>query len=125
MYNRILCITLLKKEVYMKIHAVNISQQNYTRNNYVKLNSNTSKQESIKYLNNTTFKGDRGGAIGILAGAALGALGTAFVIATGGLAGVVAAVGYGATVTAGAASCTHLGGIAGSIIEDKIEGKKD
>ena len=106
----------------MKIQAINSYQyQGQARKNVVKA-SNTERQS---YLNTKdkqmTFKGAKGGAIGIFAGAVMGAIGTAAIIATGGLAGVVAAVGYGSTIIGGAASCTHLGGIAGSIIEDKLD----
>ena len=107
----------------MKIQAINRSQ----RYNYAKRNTMSNRPEEAKLQNrntNITFKGAKGGALGIVVGAATGALAAAAIIATGGLAGVVAAVGYGSTVAAGAASMTHLGGIAGSIIEDKIDGKK-
>lgn len=106
----------------MKIQAINSYQhQGHARKNVVRA-SNTERQS---YLNTKdkqmAFKGAKGGAVGILAGAVMGAIGTAAIIATGGLAGVVAAVGYGSTIIGGAASCTHLGGIAGSIIEDKLD----
>lgn len=104
----------------MKISAINTYNQNYSRKNITKVNVQK-KEKQTANTNSIAFKGDKGGAIGIVAGAALGALGAAAIIATGGLAGVVAAIGYSSTVAAGAASCTHIGGIAGSIIEDKFK----
>ncbi len=106
----------------MKIQAIN----QYQRYNYVKKNNIKNKTEEPNLQNkntNLTFKGAKGGALGILAGAATGALAAVAIVATGGLAGVVAAVGYGSTIACGAASMTHIGGIAGSIIEDKLDSK--
>lgn len=71
-----------------------------------------------------TFKGEKGALLGILGGAALGALGAAVVVATGGLAGAVAAVGLSGTMVGGAAAGTHIGGIVGSEIEDKLDDDK-
>lgn len=106
----------------MKIQAINSYQcQGLNRKNVVKA-TNTERQS---YLNTKdkqmSFKGAKGGAIGILAGAATGAGLAALTVLTGGLAGVVAAVGMAGTVISGAAAGTHIGGIAGSIIEDKLE----
>ena len=70
---------------------------------------------------NPSFKGDRGAVIGMAAGFLAGAGLTALTIATGGLAGIVAAVGAGATTVAGGAACTHLGGIAGGLLEEHLD----
>ena len=106
----------------MMIQPVNLYQKQgvYAKRNKVGVKFSANDGSQNENCKQVAFKGGKGGAIGIVAGAALGALGAAAIIATGGLAGVVAAVGYGSTVAAGAASCTHLGGIAGSIIEDHL-----
>ena len=99
----------------MKISAIRVyNTQNSTRKQVIE------KQNPRIAQKNVNFKGDTGAVIGIWGGAAIGALVTAAVIATGGLAGVVAAIGTGSTIACGAGACTHLGGIAGSIIEENI-----
>lgn len=107
----------------MKVQSINCYQQHlsHARKNVEKMKSLESKTNASVDDNQVAFKGAKGGALGVIAGATVGALGAAAIITTGGLAGIVAAVGYGSTVAAGAASCTHLGGIAGSIIEDKLD----
>ena len=106
----------------MKIQAINSYQhQGHARKNVVRA-SNTERQSYLNtHSNQPSFKGTKGGLIGILSGAAAGAGLAAFTVLTGGLAGVVAAVGMAGTVIGGAAAGTHIGGIAGSIIEDKLE----
>lgn len=109
----------------MYIQSINFCQQHgYAKKNLKKaalLETQTGNANVNE--NQPTFRGAKGGTLGILAGAAIGAIGAAAIIATGGLAGVVAAAGYTSTVAAGAASCTHIGGIAGSLIEDGINHK--
>ena len=98
-----------------------ISVYNYSTNRQTKLlNANYRPTNSIRPV----FKGDRGATIGIAAGFLAGAGLTALIIATGGLASIVAAVGAGTTAVGGGAACTHLGGIAGGLIEDHLD-KKD
>lgn len=105
----------------MKIYSVNtIQPKSYARPVLKKVNE---KQPQISDNNQPAFKGDKGAVIGILSGAALGAGIAAATVLTGGLAGVVAAVGLTGTIGAGAAAGTHIGGIAGSIIEDKLNDK--
>ena len=109
----------------MRIQAINqYPLHSCVKRNAVKNQTNGQNLQN-QSVSQPSFKGEKGGVIGILAGATIGALGAAAIIATGGLAGVVAAVGYGSTVVAGAASCTHIGGIAGSILEDKLDDKKE
>lgn len=103
----------------MKIQAVN-STFYQNKNNRICNRKLVSQQKA----DSVTFKGDKGALIGIATGAAVGAGIAAVTILTGGLAGVVAAVGAGGTILGGAAAGTHIGGITGSIIEDKSE-KKD
>ena len=99
----------------MKISAIRVynTQNSASRQVIEKQNPRTTQK-------NVTFKGDTGAVIGVLGGAAVGALAAAAIIATGGLAGVVAAIGTGSTIACGAGACTHLGGIAGNIIEENI-----
>ena len=68
-----------------------------------------------------SFKGDTGAAIGVFGGAALGALAAAMIVATGGLAAPVAAVGLGGVMATGAGAGTHIGGIIGHFIEEKLD----
>ena len=67
------------------------------------------------------FKGDTGAALGVFGGAALGALTAAIIVATGGLAAPVAAVGLGGVMATGAGAGTHIGGIIGHFIEEKLD----
>lgn len=106
----------------MKIYSINgIQQQNYAKTKMTKSANQTSPAASNLQL---SFKGTKGGLWGIVTGAATGAGLAALTIATGGLAGVVAAVGVTSTIVGGAAAGTHIGGIAGSIIEDTLDNKK-
>lgn len=106
----------------MKIYSVNtIQPRNYSKPMLKKTNEVKSQLPEKNNNNQLTFKGDKGAVIGILSGAALGAGIAAATILTGGLATAVAVVGVTGTIGAGAAAGTHLGGIAGSIIEDKLD----
>lgn len=108
----------------MKIYSVNtIQPRNYSKPMLKKTNEVKSQFLEKNNNNQLVFKGDKGAVIGILSGAALGAGIAAATVLTGGLAGVVAAVGLTGTIGAGAAAGTHIGGIAGSIIEDKLNDK--
>ena len=91
----------------MKIYAINSEYKTYSRKNLAKVNTQKIKKQSND-MSNVTFRGGKGGAIGIVAGAAL----LSAMHAQGLL--------DDCTDTQGAASCTHIGGIAGSIIEDKF-----
>ena len=109
----------------MRIQAINHTLNYKVQTKRIIKNN---KQEQTSPIENGTqpaFKGTKGGVIGILGGAALGALGAAVIVATGGLAGAVAAVGLSGTMVGGAAAGTHLGGIVGSAIEDKLDEDDD
>lgn len=105
----------------MRIQAINQNLYQTTQKRNIVKSKNL--QQTLPSANQpqVAFKGTKGGVLGILGGAAIGALGAAAIVATGGLAGVVAAVGLSGTVVGGAAAGTHLGGIVGSLIEDKLD----
>ena len=105
----------------MRIQAINQNMYQTTQKRNVAKSRN--QQQALPSANQpqVAFKGTKGGLLGILGGAAIGALGAVAIVATGGLAGAVAAVGLSGTVVGGAAAGTHLGGIAGSLIEDKLD----
>ena len=105
----------------MRIQAIN---QNLYHGVQARRVKNVRQEQTLPIKSDSvSFRGEKGGVIGILSGAALGALGAAAIVATGGLAGVVAAVGLSGTMVGGAAACTHIGGIVGSAIEDKLNDK--
>ncbi len=110
----------------MKIYSV--SSANYSRKSVVKpqIQRNESLQTPQKTSNDVSFQGTKGGLLGILSGAAIGLTTAAVIVATGGAAAAIAAVGIPGVLAGGAAAGTHVGGIAGSIIEEKLnEDKKD
>ena len=109
----------------MRIQAINQNLYQTTQKRNIVKSKNL--QQTLPSANQpqVAFKGTKGGVLGILGGAAIGALGAAAIVATGGLAGVVAAVGLSGTVVGGAAAGTHLGGIVGSLIEDKLDDNND
>lgn len=104
----------------MRIQAIN--QNVYQKTQTRRTVRNVRQEQTLPETNSAqvAFKGEKGALLGILGGAALGALGVAAVVATGGLAGAVAAVGLSGTMVGGAAAGTHIGGIVGSEIEDKL-----
>ena len=105
----------------MRIQAINQNVYQTTQKRNIVKSKN--QQQALPSANQAqvAFKGTKGGLLGILGGAAIGAIGAAAIVATGGLAGVVAAVGLSVTLGGDAAAGTHLGGIAGSLIEDKLD----
>ena len=106
----------------MKVSQISVCNSLNKRPN---IKHQTPKCVPTKHIS-PSFNGDRGAVIGILGGFLAGAGITALTIATGGLAGIVAAVGSAsATTIAGGAACTHLGGIAGALIEDHLDKKSD
>ena len=109
----------------MRIQAINQNLYQTTQKRNIVKSKNL--QQTLPSANQpqVAFKGTKGGVLGILGGAAIGALGAAAIVATGGLAGVVAAVGLSGNVVGGAAAGTHLGGIVGSLIEDKLDDNND
>ena len=104
----------------MRIQAIN--QSVYQKIQPRRTVKNIRQEQTLPETNSAqvAFKGEKGALLGILGGAAVGALGVAAIVATGGLAGAVAAVGLSGTMVGGAAAGTHIGGIIGSEIEDKL-----
>lgn len=105
----------------MRIQAIN---QNYYGN--VQKRKSFDRINTNKTINNATqqtvsFKGDRGALIGMLGGALVGVGAAAFVVATGGLGAAVTAVGLSGVGACGAGVGAHVGGIAGGLIEDKLD----
>lgn len=130
---KLLCVKLFhdinlvydkKKGCKMRIQAIN--QNVYQKTQARRTVKNVRQEQTLPETNSAqvAFKGEKGALLGILGGAALGALGAAVVVATGGLAGAVAAVGLSGTMVGGAAAGTHIGGIVGSEIEDKLDDDK-
>jgi len=119
---------VIKCEVfYMKIYSINSYQQNYATKNIAKNRQQVAEKTRLGTKNpsevspaQVAFKGDTGAALGVVAGAATGAAIVGITILTGGLAPVVAAIGTTGALVTGAAAGTHIGGIIGGIVEDKM-----
>lgn len=103
----------------MRVLSVNSAQSVYQKRNLQIKQQHLQKNE-LKTHTVPNFRGGTGATVGILSGAAIGAITAAAIIATGGLAAPVAAVGLGGVICGGAGAGTHIGGILGSIIEDKF-----
>lgn len=105
----------------MNIQPINsINHPCYLKKNVGVRNANLLTKQNNAVYYTPSFKGDDGAAIGIISGAALGALTAAIIVASGGLAAPVAAYGLGTVITMGAGAGTHAGGIIGGIIEEKL-----
>lgn len=108
----------------MRVQAINQS----VYSSYVRKNASIRKVEGQELpranASQVAFKGDKGALWGILGGALTGAGLVAATVLTGGLAGIVAAVGTTGAIATGAAAGTHIGGIAGSIIEESLSNEK-
>lgn len=102
----------------MQVLSINSAQSVYQKRDLSHLRQKMAQK--FMYQNKPTFRGDTGAALGIFGGAAVGALTAAAIVATGGLAAPVAAIGATGVIAGGAGCCTHIGGIIGSIIEDKF-----
>lgn len=112
----------------MKIYSVgSTNYQNYQKRNYTKiqLREQGGLQKQHKAQNQIAFQGTKGGLLGILGGATIGLVAAAAIVATGGAAAAIAAVGLPGVLAGGAAAGTHVGGIAGSIIEEKLSEDDD
>lgn len=99
-----------------------VSSINYFQPNKISCRKQTNRMSAQKVTSNIqpNFKGEKGAVMGIVAGAFIGAIGAAVVVATGGLAGIP----LGTVLVGGAGAGTHAGGILGSIIEDSSDSKK-